>query len=316
MRLNEDEPSVWRDERTKVRKWEVRKGIWRAGRRNAKKGTFKRERGWTLPDKNETVSWNWKLNTPGRWISTHTNRGFFSVSAPPVLLRPHTFSAHSRYAQSLQSNFYYLILFIFLGIGLNNIWRLRVNISGWNEVITEDGRTLVTSFFFFSFFFSSLVVHSRQKKVSRGVCVGAGGQLQCEFDGHSEGERHNKRAADVSERFESRAAPRHGDSDRQETQDEATRAEREGWKEESGARVPSCPPACQEMSGRVGGGMVMAAVGRTDWHPERPGRRAGGARQADGSSGKVTAGPGEGRLGEKTGMEQKRIMEEEEDGWN
>lgn len=67
--------------------------------------------------------------------------------------------------------------------------------------------------------------------------MGAGGQLQCEFDGHSEGERRNKTAADVSERFESRAAPRHGETDRQETQDEATRAEREGWKEESGARA-------------------------------------------------------------------------------
>lgn len=41
MRLNEDEPSVWRDERTKVRTWEVRKGIWRAGRRNAKKALSK-----------------------------------------------------------------------------------------------------------------------------------------------------------------------------------------------------------------------------------------------------------------------------------
>lgn len=41
-------------------------------------------------------------------------------------------------------------------------------------------------------------------------------------------------------------------------------------------------------------------------------------RRADGSSGKVTAGPGEGRLEEKMGMEQKRIMEqeEEEDGCN
>lgn len=33
---------------------------------------------------------------------------------------------------------------------------------------------------------------------------------------------------------------------------------------ERAAPAPSRPPACQEMSGRVGGGMVMAAVGRTD----------------------------------------------------
>lgn len=43
MRLNEDEPSVWRDERSKVRKWEVRKGIWEAGRLNARKDFQKSE---------------------------------------------------------------------------------------------------------------------------------------------------------------------------------------------------------------------------------------------------------------------------------
>lgn len=99
--------------------------------------------------------------------------------------------------------------------------------------------------------------------MQRGVCAWGGGQLQCELDGHSEGERRNERDADESERSESRAPPRHGETDRQETQDEAPRAEREGWKEESGARAV-LPSACQEMSGRVGGGMVMAAVGRTD----------------------------------------------------
>lgn len=316
MRLNEDEPSVWRDERTKVRKWEVRKGIWRAGRRNAKKGTFKRERGWTLPDKNETVSWNWKLNTPGRWISTHKNCGFFSVSAPPVLLRPHTFSAHSRYAQSLQSNFYYLILFIFLGIGLNNIWRIRVNISGWNEVITEDGRTLVTSFFFFSFF-SPVLWCTQGKKRCKEVCAW-GRERNCSASLMVTAKESGAIKELQTWARGSRAEQRLGTArptDRKPKTRRREQSERVGRRR--AAPVPSCPPACQEMSGRVGGGMVMAAVGRTDWHPERPGRRAGGARQADGSSGKVTAGPGEGRLGEKTGMEQKRIMEEEEeDGWN
>lgn len=45
MRLNEDEPLVWRDERSEVRKWLVRRRgmIWEAGGLKAEKEFQKRE---------------------------------------------------------------------------------------------------------------------------------------------------------------------------------------------------------------------------------------------------------------------------------
>lgn len=63
-------------------------------------------------------------------------------------------------------------------------------------------------------------------------------QLQCEFDGHSEGERRNERDADESERSESRAPPRHGETDRRggETEDEAPESGAKGL--EGGERRP------------------------------------------------------------------------------
>lgn len=74
-----------------------------SGETERQESTFKRESGWTLPDKKETASWNWKLNTPGRWISTHKNAAS-SRSRASVLQRPHGFSTHSSYTQSPQTN--------------------------------------------------------------------------------------------------------------------------------------------------------------------------------------------------------------------
>lgn len=71
MRLNEDEPLVWRDERAKLRKWEVqrRARILEAGGRLK----AKRERGWTLADKNETVRVKIESEHVGR-MNFHTSK--------------------------------------------------------------------------------------------------------------------------------------------------------------------------------------------------------------------------------------------------
>lgn len=100
------------------------------------------------------------------------------------------------------------------------------------------------------------------------------------------------------------------------------------WRKECGA-CALCPLVCQEMSGCVGGGMVMAAVGRPDWHPERPGRWEGRGRGRMGVGGrwsgrKVTAGPGERRWWREGTRKQLWGGEEEEEdvlkawdeGWN
>ncbi len=72
MRLNEDEPLVWRDERSKVRKRKVRRRgrILEAGRLKAEKEFQKRGDG-LLPDKKETLRVEIKSEHAG-WMNFHT----------------------------------------------------------------------------------------------------------------------------------------------------------------------------------------------------------------------------------------------------
>lgn len=73
MRLNEDEPLVWRDERSKVKKREVRRrggGYWEWGGLRAEK-EFQKRGGWTLQDKNETARVEIESEHAGR-MNFHT----------------------------------------------------------------------------------------------------------------------------------------------------------------------------------------------------------------------------------------------------
>lgn len=126
----------------------------------AKKSAFKRESGWTLPDKNETASWNWKLSTAGRWISTHKNVAP-SRSPASVLQGPHAAALPSFYRPTTLGLFF---LLLFSGVCLNNRvdnvvlkWWEKLILAwlrccGWNKDITEALENFRHIFFFTSLF--------------------------------------------------------------------------------------------------------------------------------------------------------------------
>lgn len=70
MRLNEDEPLVWRDERSKVRR---RGRILEAGETESKKRVSKERGDGLCQIKMKLRKWKLKANMPSGWISTHEN---------------------------------------------------------------------------------------------------------------------------------------------------------------------------------------------------------------------------------------------------